>query len=142
MTIKKILWLALFSTQFLFLGLSLSTTPFTGISLNDPIDPIHVVLMISGFFILLLSVILPRTLKTINVPANTTESPEVIVDRTKFILSLALNESASINAFILVFIFKNWTFGAILFTASIIAFLLKFPKEEKNLEKNPTGLDA
>jgi protein-S-isoprenylcysteine O-methyltransferase Ste14 len=55
---------------------------------------------------------------------------------------LALNESASINAFILVFIFKNWTFGAILFTASIIAFLLKFPKEEKNLEKNPTGLDA
>jgi hypothetical protein len=136
MNIKKILWLALFSTQFLFLALSAMMTPFDGFNFNDSLnDPIQLVILLSGFFILILSFILPKALKIANTPPQSQ-------DVTKFVLSLALNESTTINGFILIFIFKNWTLGSALFIASILGFLFKFPKEDNLSETRSTGLDA
>ncbi len=142
MDIKKILWMALFSTNVFLIIFSFIMTPFTGLNFNESLDPVQLVILLSGLFILMLSAVLPKKLKMIQSVQQKNESSEMAIERTKFILSLALNESATINGFILVFVFKNWTLGALLYTASLVAFLLKFPKEDSPAEKKPSGLNV
>ncbi len=134
--------MALFSTNVFLIVFSFIMTPFTGLNFNESLDPVQLVILLSGLFILMLSAVLPKKLKMIQSVQQKNESSEMAIERTKFILSLALNESATINGFILVFVFKNWTLGALLYTASLVAFLLKFPKEDSPAEKKPSGLNV
>ncbi len=68
-----------------------------------------------------MSFVLPKLMKS-------TEENQVS-EFAKFVLSLALNESASVMAFILGYIFHETKFAMVLFAISLLGFVMKFPKE-------------
>lgn len=130
--IKIILWSALFTSNFIFIALAMNLTPAEATMVDTgPGLPVSYVLFIAGCISVLLSFIVPKFLR----PAPEMQDPET----TKFILGLALNESASIFAFIIAFIFHDYQLSYVLFGISIVGYLLKFPRGNA---KASTGLDA
>lgn len=89
-----------------------------------------------GCVMVALSFIVPKFLKP---------TPQVKdVEMTKFILGLALNESASLFAFIMGFVFQETKMSYALFAVSVVGYLLKFPRGDQGLKENPksNNLDA
>lgn len=117
--IKLILWSALFMTNFLYMGLSYTLTG-ENIYISDDQADLNRVFLIMGIVMLAMSFIVPMFLTKLNKSVN---------EAVPFILGLALNESASLFAFIIGFIGKDQGLSIALFVISIVGFLLKFPKK-------------
>jgi hypothetical protein len=117
--IKIILWSALFMTNFLYMGLSYTLTGETAF-ISDDQAYLNRIFLVLGIVMLALSFIIPRLLTKLDKSVN---------EAVPFILSLALNEAASLFAFIIGFIGKDQGLSIALFGVSIVGFLLKFPKK-------------
>ncbi len=123
--VKIILWIALFMSNFLYAGLVLNMpTPEVSEMVTD-VTTLYI-LVFAALSMLGLSFLLPRVIKT--------SEDNQGADFTKFVLSLALNESTSIFAFLIAFVFHDKTMSYPLFIVSIIGFILKFPRSSL-----PTG---
>lgn len=124
--LKTILWFALFASNFAFLAITF-TVPAAGPIPEAPgALPIGYMFFAIGCMMVALSFIVPKFLKP---------TPQVKdVEMTKFILGLALNESASLFAFIMGFVFQETKMSYALFAFSIVGYLLKFPKKDLAVE--------
>lgn len=137
-SLKLILWSALFSTNFIFIFLAINSAPTETTSpVSDGSIPVSYILFFAGCMSVLMSFLIPKFLK----PTPQMKDFEI----SKFILSLAINESASIFAFIIAFIFHDHKTSYALFAISIVGYLLKFPRNsapELTNEKNSNNLDV
>ena len=117
--LKTILWIALFVSNFIYLGIIL----FIPRQSSEALETNSMIVMMLSFMSLMMvgmSFVIPKLIKS-------TEENQAS-EFSKFVLSLALNESASIFAFIIGFIFNEDKFAFVLFAISLGGFILKFPK--------------
>jgi F0F1-type ATP synthase membrane subunit c/vacuolar-type H+-ATPase subunit K len=122
--LKRILWAGLLASNLMLVIISFFLSPQSQNTATD--NFITYVLMGMGALMLVFSFVIPKLIsKAPQQPGQTPEQMEI----TTFILGLALNESASIMAFILKFIQHDTNNSLILFAISIGLFIGRFPKE-------------
>lgn len=117
--LKLILWSALFASNFIFIALAMGLPPAEPAIAESGSFSMSLVLFIAGCSSVVMSFVIPKLVKP---------NPQIDLETTKFILGLALNESASIFAFIIAFIFQDQKTAYALFAISIVGYLIKFPR--------------
>lgn len=127
--LKMILWAALFLFTFVLIGLVAFKTPPVIPEADTGGLPISYIVFFMGLMSLVMSFVIPKLIKT---PANDRNA-----DFTKFVIGLALNESCSIFAFVIGFIYHDHTLSFTLFGISALGYLIRFPK--KDVSSMPSG---
>lgn len=113
--IKFILWTALFMTNFIYLGMMSMLSSTAGGALPSDF------LLAVGVMFVVISFLIPRFVRPNPAVPNSENVP--------FILSLAINEAASVIAFIVGFIGHDRQKAYVLFAISLVGFIFKFPRE-------------
>lgn len=125
--VKFIIWLALFMTNFIYLAIYYFFPLQAQVADNSTVS---LVVAMGGLAAFIMSFALPKLFK------KTPEMSEEEAEQNKFIMSLAFNESTTLAAFMLAYLFANLNYAVGLFVLSIIGFLLRYPglssKEKKS----------
>jgi hypothetical protein len=124
LTLRRILWASLLASNVLFIIISFVLSPQSQNEVTDNFT--NYLLLGMGALMLVLSFVLPKLIS--KAPLQEGQTAEQM-QTTTFILGLALNESASVMAFILKFIQHDTNNSLILFAISIGIFVSRFPKE-------------
>lgn len=132
---KLLLWIMISFSNVIFVGLTLFMPPSTA-----PIEsgnlPMNYILMFMGIMSLIMSFLIPKFMKA--TPEVSTEQFEI----TKYVLSLALNESTSIFGFIIAYINSDRMLGFALIGISVLGFIIKFPRENPEPTSGKNSLNV
>ena len=123
----RIMWFALLSSQLILILFSFK------LIVNDVIEETPSTLILPffgiGIMLLALSFVIPKIISRGLKVSPTETNYSVLI--SPLILTLALNETCSVMAFILKFIHNETKLSLVLFAVSILIFITRFPTDQK-----------
>ncbi len=125
--VMKAIWFAFLSSHFILMALTYLKDPLE--SAIEPNPTNNAIIAAYGVISIIASAFVVHFM--LNARNKTTEPLNENHIFVPYIISLALNESGAIIAFVLGYVFYEQTLSFAIFALSIIAFAFKFPSNDK-----------